>query len=96
MLSQKEIKQTLKNFSGNWKIENNKLVLNITLGNFGEAVKMINRIAEIAEEHEHHPDLRLYGYKNLEITLYSHDQNQVTQKDLNLAEKISKLINDRK
>jgi 4a-hydroxytetrahydrobiopterin dehydratase len=52
---------------------------------------MVNRIAELAEEANHHPDLLVHGYKRLRITLSTHSEGGVTANDLQMAERIDAL-----
>lgn len=59
---------------------------------FMQAVDLVNEIAKIAEELEHHPDLHLTGYKNLEVRTYSHDVDRLTERDGRLAERINTLL----
>lgn len=76
----------------NWKLENNKLVREITLNNFVEVISLVNKIAELAEEQNHHPDLEIYNYKNLKIKTTTHDTGGLTEKDYKLAELINNVI----
>ncbi len=72
-----------------FKEENQKLIANITCTDFADAVQKVNQIAELAEKMNHHPDLRIYSYKMLEITIYTHTTNDISDKDYQLAEKIT-------
>lgn len=59
---------------------------------FGAAVALIGKIAMLAEEADHHPDLHLTGYRRLEVVLTTHDAGgKVTDKDYSLAAKIEAL-----
>ena len=49
------------------------------------AVKMIHKIARLAERADHHPDLHLTRYKKLRVVLTTHDVSHVTMKDFKLA-----------
>jgi 4a-hydroxytetrahydrobiopterin dehydratase len=71
-----------------WEIINDKLVLVVTLANFRQAITIMNQIAELAEAEQHHPDLCVFGYKNLEITIYTHSVNGLTKDDFKLAERM--------
>lgn len=63
-----------------------------TFGSFIEAVDFVNQVADVAEQLDHHPDILIHDYKNVTITITSHDQgNQVTDKDWELSEKIESL-----
>ena len=47
-----------------------------------------NKIGAIAEEINHHPDLHLTGFNNIQILIFTFSLNGLTQKDFNLAEAI--------
>lgn len=74
-----------------WKInENGKLERKFQFENFSDAMVFVNKVAEIAEEKNHHPDIFIHDYKHVTITLFTHDKNEISDKDRKLAE----LIND--
>ena len=58
--------------------------------NFVKAIEFINKIAEIAEEQEHHPVLT-NSYNYLKIELKTHDINGISDKDFKLAKTIDDL-----
>ena len=58
---------------------------------FKQAIEFINKVADIAEEENHHPDLNLHGYKKLTINLRTHAINGLSENDFILAAKIDKL-----
>ena len=73
----------------------NFLEAQLTGKNFLEMVAIMNVIAQIAEAEQHHPDLLLYDYKKLKISITTHDEGyQVTEKDWILAKKIENYLND--
>lgn len=59
--------------------------------NFMEAIKFINRVAEIAESEDHHPDIHLTSYRKLRIELSTHAVKGLTENDFILAAKINEL-----
>lgn len=75
-----------------WSEIDSKLIKNFVLIDFACAIRFINLIAEEAEKQEHHPDIRLYKYKNVRVTLTTHSQRRITEKDIQLAKKIDKLF----
>jgi 4a-hydroxytetrahydrobiopterin dehydratase len=75
-----------------WTKENNSLVKTFTFKNFVEAVNFVNKIVPIAERLNHHPDVEIFSYKNVKITLITHEENKVTEKDINLSMEIDKII----
>lgn len=57
---------------------------------FSEALALTNRIGALAEAENHHPDIAL-SWGKVGITLSTHSEGGVTEKDLSLAEKINAL-----
>ena len=55
------------------------------------AVGFINKIAAIAEGEDHHPDLRLTGYRKLRIDLSTHAIGGLSENDFILAAKINEV-----
>jgi 4a-hydroxytetrahydrobiopterin dehydratase len=75
-----------------WTAINNTLVKEFEFADFKSAVDFINQVAVIAEKQNHHPDIFLHSYKRVKITLTTHSENKVTEKDHTLAELIDKLF----
>lgn len=76
----------------NWKEKKGKIGKEYNFNNFKEAIAFVDKIAVLAEEVDHHPDILIFDYKNVIITLTSHDVLKVTEQDIELAKKIDKLI----
>ena len=68
------------------------LIITHTGKNFLECLDIINKVWVIAESENHHPDIKLSWYKNLEFTLFTHDSSTVTDKDIQLAEAIKTIL----
>ena len=66
--------------------------IEIETKDFLEAVGLINAIAPIAEEVEHHPDFHLERWNRLRITTYSHDVGKLTKRDEGLAVRINGVL----
>jgi 4a-hydroxytetrahydrobiopterin dehydratase len=75
----------------NWQTNNN-LLLELEFNNFKEVIEAVNKIAKVAEKLNHHPNLYIYDYKKLKIMLYTHDAQEITEKDYQLAEEIEKIL----
>ncbi|MGQ8337946.1 4a-hydroxytetrahydrobiopterin dehydratase [Sunxiuqinia sp. A32] len=75
----------------NWKTINGKLEKEFTFKNFNEALKFVNQVGIFAEESNHHPDILLHSYKKVNISLLTHSEEKITEKDHNLAKKIDSL-----
>lgn len=78
-----------------WSLSDNgkSITRNFKLKDFKEAIDLVNKIAEIAEEKNHHPDIRIHGYNNLEVGLSTHSAGGLTQIDFSVAENIENLKN---
>ena len=77
----------------NWQktVDGKSIFREYVMKDFVSAVGLINKIAELAEAADHHPDIHLTGYKRLRIELSTHSVGTLTEKDFNLAEKIDAL-----
>ena len=77
----------------NWEEENNTLIKDFKFKGFNQAVEFVNKVAELANKADHHPDILIHGYSNVEIRLTTHSElSKVAQKDHDLAEQIDNLI----
>ena len=74
-----------------WKIIKGKLSKEFEFNGFMEVIGFVNKIASLAEKENHHPDLFIHSYKKLRITLFTHSENKITEKDYDLAKKIDGL-----
>lgn len=78
-----------------WKESNGKLVRNVKCQDFNDAMALLNKIALIAEELNHHPDLKIHRYKYLTIEVYTQTTNSITEKDYELAKEIDLILSKR-
>ncbi|MEL7587389.1 MAG: 4a-hydroxytetrahydrobiopterin dehydratase [Prolixibacteraceae bacterium] len=74
-----------------WKTNNEQLEREFTFSNFKQALRFVNKVGELAEEMDHHPDILLFGYKKVKITLTTHSEGKITELDYGLAEKIDQI-----
>ncbi len=56
--------------------------------NFVKSLAFCNRIGEIAEAEQHHPDLHITGYRHVEVVLTTHAIQGLSENDFILAAKI--------
>jgi 4a-hydroxytetrahydrobiopterin dehydratase len=59
---------------------------------FAAAVAFVNRVAELAEEANHHPDILIHGWNKVRLTLSTHSEGGLTEADFKLAERIEGLL----
>jgi 4a-hydroxytetrahydrobiopterin dehydratase len=80
----------LKLFESDW-YGNDKIVKEFSFKNFNEALEFVNKVAELSEEMNHHPEIN-WNYNKVKITLVTHDEGRVTGKDTELAKKIDGIV----
>lgn len=61
------------------------------LSDFAEALAFVNRVAEVAEDADHHPDILLHSWNRVRLTLSTHSQGGLTDADFALAARIDGL-----
>jgi 4a-hydroxytetrahydrobiopterin dehydratase len=59
--------------------------------NFMAAMHFFNRVAELAEDEGHHPDLHLVGYRNVAIELWTHAIGGLSENDFITAAKVDQI-----
>ena len=74
-----------------WKEVSNSITKEFIFDNFAQALAFVNSVGALAESADHHPDILIHDYKKVTITLTTHSEGKVTDKDTNLAEKIDSL-----
>ncbi len=84
-----EIHEKLKEMRG-WSLVGKSIQKRYTLKSFVPAIGLVNKIAEAAEKAQHHPDITI-NYNVVGISLSTHSEGGVTQKDFDLAQQIDKL-----
>lgn len=62
-----------------------------TVKNFMAGMDFFNRVAQVAEEDGHHPDIHLEGYRKVWIELWTHAIGGLSENDFILAAKIDQL-----
>ncbi len=91
-LSKAEIHEKLKELQG-WSHMGKSLHKKYTLKSFMPAIDLVNKIAAVAEAEQHHPDITI-NYNVLAISLSTHSEGGVTEKDFELARKIDQLASE--
>ncbi len=75
-----------------WSREGDTITKNYQFRSFNEVVSAVNKIAELAEDQNHHPDILMYGWNKLRVTTSTHDANGITGRDFKLASAIDRNI----
>ena len=82
-LTQEQIDDRL-NGVPEWSVNGDSLQRTYRFDDFREAMVFVHRVADLAEDHQHHPDI-LIRYNKVTLTLTTHDASGLTEKDFSLA-----------
>ena len=88
VLNENQIKKLIKN--DDWNFKNKSINKNFKFNKYMDGVKFVNKIAELAEQKNHHPDI-LIGWCNVSVSMTSHDLGGVTNQCIELANEIELL-----
>ena len=86
LLNAEEINQKLRDSNG-WRLTPRGIEKRFEMENFPSVMNLVNRVADLAEEANHHPDI-LISYSQVTFTLTTHDAGGITEKDFDLAQRI--------
>ncbi len=83
LLSQAELDQLLVGLEG-WQQRANEITRTVTLPSFPAALMFASAVGQLAERADHHPDI-LISYRKVTLTLSTHSEGGLTEKDFSLA-----------
>ena len=89
-LTPKEIKPLQDQLEGWAVINNHHLRKSVRLPDFKTALDFTNQVGALAEEEDHHPDIYL-AWGKVEITLWTHKIDGLTESDFVMAAKIDRM-----
>ena len=73
-----------------WQEQDGALVRELEFPSFMEAVAFVNRLAELAEQENHHPDVDI-RYRRVTVRWTTHSAGGITDRDRELAERTAAL-----
>ena len=88
-LSDQEIDEQLAEVE--WEREDDRIARELKFADFAQAMAFVNRVADAAEEVNHHPDILVHGWNRVRLTLSTHSQGGITDSDFALAARIDVL-----
>jgi 4a-hydroxytetrahydrobiopterin dehydratase len=88
LLSDAEIDERLAAVEGWDHGEPGSITREWKFSDFAQAIAFVDRVAELAESANHHPDILLHGWNKVRLTLSTHSQGGLTDADFRLASQI--------
>ena len=91
-LSAAGAKAQLKRLTG-WRLthDGERIRKDWVVKNFMAGIDFFHKVADLAEDEGHHPDLHLEGYRNVAIEIWTHAIGGLSENDFILAAKIDRL-----
>lgn len=101
-LSKEKVENYLKEVSSDWVIslfgkegdrfgKNKKLERKLEFNDFKESMSFVNKLADLAEDEGHHPDIEI-SYNKVKLNITTHAIGGLSENDFILAAKIDKLL----
>lgn len=85
------LKQMKNRLNGGWRVlEEQRLEKEFKFPDFGQALKFVNRVGDVAEKQNHHPDI-YFTWGRARIQIWTHSINGLSENDFVLAAKIDDL-----
>ncbi len=73
-----------------WEIKEGKLFRHFDVGNYKETRAFVEKIANLADEVNHHPDIT-FSFKYVDVVIYTHAIEGLAEGDFVLAAKIDEI-----
>jgi 4a-hydroxytetrahydrobiopterin dehydratase len=89
-LDQTAVTEALGELPG-WRYDNGELTLTEQMQSFPAAIELVDRVAELAERADHHPDIDI-RWRTVTFRCSTHSVGAITELDLRLAAGISQLV----
>ena len=91
-LTPEEIATYLSQLKSTWEvIENKKIRREFRFKSFVRAIQFVDRVADVAEIEDHHPDIHIY-FSRVVIELWTHAIEGLSENDFILAAKIEEIV----
>jgi 4a-hydroxytetrahydrobiopterin dehydratase len=88
-LTKGEIDDRIKMLKG-WKLDEDEIEKKFEFKDFKQSMEFVNMVADAAEVEDHHPDIEI-SYNKVEMSLSTHSEGGLTDKDFMLAARIDEV-----
>jgi len=89
LLSADEASRRLAVLPG-WQLKGKTIEKKFRFAGFPEAIAFVNRVADLAEVEDHHPDILIH-YREVTLVLWTHAAGGLTERDFRLAADIERV-----
>jgi 4a-hydroxytetrahydrobiopterin dehydratase len=88
LLSSDDVSRRLAALPG-WQLDGKKIEKKFRFADFREAIAFVNRVADLAELEDHHPDVLIH-YREVTLVLWTHAAGGLTERDFKFAADIER------
>jgi 4a-hydroxytetrahydrobiopterin dehydratase len=92
-LSDQDVERTLSGERG-WKRDGDQLVRTLKLRDFEEALRFIERVAELANDYGRRPDMCISEFNRVRLSIANLHHAGFTQAEMRLAAKVNAVIEE--
>jgi 4a-hydroxytetrahydrobiopterin dehydratase len=89
ILGDDEISSRLRRIA--WEREGDEIVREWRFDNFVDAIAFVDRVADAAEDANHHPDILVHGWNKVRLALTNHAAGGLTEADFAVAARFDEL-----
>ncbi len=89
LLTSEEVAERLRDSA--WERDGDEIAREWKFDDFAAAKAFVDRVAEAAEETNHHPDILLHGWNKVRLSLMTHSEGGLTENDFEMAERLDQL-----
>ncbi|MEA2199228.1 MAG: 4a-hydroxytetrahydrobiopterin dehydratase [Solirubrobacteraceae bacterium] len=89
LLSEDEIAAHLD--GSKWERDGDEIVREWKFDDFAAAIAFVNRVADVAEDANHHPDILIHGWNKVRLALTNHSAGGLTETDFVIARRFDDL-----
>ncbi|MDA8069301.1 MAG: 4a-hydroxytetrahydrobiopterin dehydratase [Actinomycetota bacterium] len=75
-----------------WRQERAMIVRELGFDDFAAAITFVNRVAEVAEAYNHHPDILVHEWNRVTLSLTNHAAGGLTETDFAMAARFDALL----
>jgi 4a-hydroxytetrahydrobiopterin dehydratase len=89
LLAHEEVESALASLPG-WSGDAAALERTFTAPDFPTGIRLVDDVAAVAEQLDHHPDIRIH-WKEVSFSLWTYVRGGVTERDVELARRIDEI-----
>lgn len=89
MLTLQEVSKLMEKLD-NWVLDGQSIVKETEFPDFKSAIEFVNKVAEVSEKHNHHPEI-IITFNIVRLSLTTHSAKALTEIDFKVAEDIDKI-----